>query len=102
MLPNESFDVAEIAAQRREAELDASQCEWTQIPPAPQPGQFALEASLAIKVGLEPGEHVNADEWTELMLFSRGLPASHRSRKKDVRPFVWDIFLETKKPDRKN
>jgi hypothetical protein len=66
-MPPDNLDVAEIASQRRESELEHSQNDWT---PAPQAGEFVLNADLATKTGLE---YVNADEFIELLLAAKGL-----------------------------
>jgi hypothetical protein len=96
----EQLDFAEM---RREAELDASQCEWTKLPPAPQPGQMPLYEKLALLAGLEPGTPVTCDEFVELMAaFSHRTPAKYRNRKKDVRGWVWDLILKPTENRKRN
>jgi hypothetical protein len=81
-MPRNEIDLAEFAAQRREAELDADQCEWA---PAPQPGEFALNADLAAKTGLE---FATADEFSELLLAAKGLGSLRKAIRHGVRPHV--------------
>jgi hypothetical protein len=92
-------DVAEIAAQRRESELEVCGLEWKKLPPVLQPGEMRLTEELAVKCGLQTGTPITLDEWLELLLFSKGLPATYRSRKKDVRNFVWKVVLKKRRPN---
>jgi hypothetical protein len=94
-MPPSEIDLAEMAAQHREAELEASECDWT---PAPQAGEFLLNADLAAKTGLE---FVTADEFSELLLASKGLGSLKKAKQRGVRPCVLDRIAEMNRTHRK-